>query len=226
MDETRSLRIAGWAGIVFSILSLIVIPLACVGTFPPALGANGAGFAAWYRDHKLGFLVGNFLGIAAFAPGFVQLAVLAARFRKAEGPDGWFAPLVLSTGTFAYAVFACSLAVFQALPFLVDPGTEDAALAMGTLGAVWFALDGLAALPFVLAVAWAAAATGALPAWVARVTWPLSALAVLMSVGSLTDTPEWLAAGGLATAIGFVGFFVWTFALAVLFLRIGPVKAA
>src|SRR4051812_39532502 len=147
MNDARAFRLAGWAGIVFSVLSLIVIPLAAAP--PPALGASGNTIMAWYTAHRTGFLIGNYLGIAAFFPGFVQLVALAARVRRREGADGWLASLVLTTGTFTYAIFACSLVVFQLLPFLVTPGLAEP---FGWFGALWFALDGLAALPLVLAV--------------------------------------------------------------------------
>ncbi len=217
MDDARSNRIAGWAGIVFSLLSLAVIPLALPP--PPALGAGGAAFAEWFVAHRLGFLVGNFLGVAAFFPGLVQLAVLAARVRRAEGEAGWLGSLVLVTGAFAYAVFACSLAVFQALPFVARPGLDGPMEAMGTLASVWFALDGLAALPFVLAVGWAVAATRIFPRWFVRASWAVALLALVMSLGALSAEPVWLAGGGPATGIGFVAFCAWTLALGILFLR-------
>ncbi|MFO0762568.1 MAG: hypothetical protein U0359_39375 [Byssovorax sp.] len=214
----RPLRLAGWAGIVFSILSLIVIPLVVTPMTPaPVLGSSGAEIAAWYTAHRMGFLVGNYLGIAAFVPGFVQLAVLAARVRKAEGEDGFLGALVLSTGIFAYTVFACSLVVFQVLPFLTDPAE---ARALGWLGSVWFSLDGLAALPFVLSVGWAVGRTGALPRWIAPASWAVAVVALVMSFGSLTMAPGWLAGGGLATFAGFFLFFVWTGALGAAMLRI------
>jgi hypothetical protein len=217
--KERSDRIAGWAGIVFSVLSLAVIPLALPP--PPALGTGGAGFAEWFGTHRVGFLVGNYLGVGAFLPGFVQLAALAARVRRAEGEGGWLASLVLGTGTFAYAVFGCSLMVFQTLPFLTQPRLEAPMEAMGTFGAVWFALDGLAAFPFVVAVGWAASATRVLPRWFSNTTWVVASLALVMSLGGLTAEPAWLAGGGPATGLGFVGFFVWTLLLGVVFLRRG-----
>lgn len=216
MTPTRTLRVAGWSGILFSILSLIVIPLVMTPT--PALGSTADAFATWYAAHRTGFLVGNYLGIAAFVPGFVQLAVLAARIRAREGADGWFGPFVLATGTFTYAVFACSLIAFQALPFLIDPQSPDATLAVGVLGAVWFALDGLAAIAMIVAVAWAALATGVLPRWFAHLSWLVAALCLLMSLGALTEDPAWLAAGSTATFVGFIAFFTWTLVLGVIFL--------
>jgi hypothetical protein len=217
IEPPRAFRLGGWAGIVFSILSLIVIPLVAVPVAPlPALGAPGDSFVAWFQAHRTGFLVGNYLGIAAFIPGFLQLAVLGARVRNVEGPDGFLASLVLTTGTFTYAVFACSLALFQVLPFLVDP---QAAQALGWFASVWFALDGLAAMSLVLAVGWAALRTGVLPRWLVSTSWIVAAIALVMSLGSLTATPAWLAGGGPATFGGFIAFFLWTGALAVAMLR-------
>lgn len=220
MTDARALRIAGWNGIVFSILSLIVIPLTAGGSQQlPALGATGEQFAAWYAAHKMGFLVGNYLGIAAFIPGFVQLAVLAAAIRAKEDAKSFFGAFVLATGTFTYTVFACSLVAFQVLPFLIDPASPQAMLAMGTLGAIWFSLDGLAAVPMLLAVGWATLATGIFPRWFASFSWVTIAIAILMSIGSICDRPAWLAAGAQATLLGFFAFFVWTSVLSILMLR-------
>lgn len=224
MNETRSLRVAGVCGVVFSVLSLIVIPLVATpaAAAPPVLGATAEGFAGWYALHRTGFLIGNYLGVLAFAPGFVQLAVLAARIRAREGASGWLAPLVLASGTFAYAVLACSLIAFQAMPFLIDPAAPQATLAMGTLTAIWFSLDGLAGLPMIVAIGWATLATGALPRWFAHLSWAVAALALLMSIGGIVDQPAWLAGGSTATFLGFVAFFAWTLVLGVIFLRLDP----
>lgn len=218
LQDARALRIAGWAGIAFGLLSVVVVPMTAGTSPPPSLGGEGPAFAAWYRAHRVGFLVGNWLGIAAFIPGFVQLAVLAARLRAAPRGQGW-GGLVLATGTFTYSVFACSLIVFQALPFVVAPAHAEAAYVLGTLCSLWFSLDGLAAVPFVLAVGAAAAATGALPRSFVRASWATAVLAVVMSLGSLKASPAWLAAGGLLTFFGFGAFFAWTTWLAVVFLR-------
>jgi hypothetical protein len=221
VDDTRGMRLGGWAGILFSILSLIVLPLVAVPMAPPPplLGSDGPAVVAWFQAHRGGFLWGNYLGIAAFFPGFLQLVILAARVRRREGEGGWLGALVLTSGTFGYAVFACSLILFQVLPFLVDAA---AAQALGWLASVWFALDGLAALPLVLAVGWAVLRTGALPRWVAHASWAGAALSVVMSLGGLTATPAWLAGGGPATFAGFVGFFVWTAAIGVAMIRSKP----
>lgn len=215
MTTTNDSRLAGWAGIVFSILSLIVIPLTASPL--PVLGAAGADYARWHAAHRTGFLVGNFLGLAAFLPGLVQLAVLAAAIRRREGEGGWRAALVLASGVFTYAIFFCSLVVFEALPFLLAPRMLDSLEAMGTLGNVWFAVDGLAALPLVVAVAWAG--RGTLPGWLVTASWLVALLATIMSLGGITASPAWLAGGGVATFVGFTAFFSWTLAIGVVQLR-------
>jgi len=218
MNEDRSNRIAGWSGIVFSILSLAVLPVV-FSPAPPSVGAPGAEVAAWFEAHRVGFLIGNYLGILAFAPALVQLAVLAAWIRRAEGKDGWLASVVFGSGVFAFAVFACSLVVFQAMPFLVAPHLHLEAEAFGTFAAVWFSLDGLAALPFIVAVAWATHATKVLPRSFAIFSWVVALIAFVMSLGAFFDRPTTIAAGGLLTGVGFVTFFAWTFVLAIHQLR-------
>jgi hypothetical protein len=219
MDERRLQRIGGGCGIAFVVLSLAVVPFSVAPPPLPTIGASGADFAAWYAAHRVGFLVGNWLGVAAFVPGFVQLAVLAAAVRKREGETPFFSALVLGSGTFAYAVFCASLCAFQAMPFLVDPSRADAADALGTLTSAWFALDGLVGLPLVLALAWAGRATGTLPGPVVAAAAPVGVGLLVMSLGALTTTPAWLAAGGPATAGGFVLFFAWLLAVSIAQLR-------
>ena len=53
---------------------------------------------------------------------------------------------------------------------------------MGTLGAVWFSLDGLAAIPLLVAVGWAALATQVLPRWFANFSRVVVVLALVMRV--------------------------------------------
>jgi hypothetical protein len=220
MTTTNDSRLAGWSGIVFSLLSLIVIPLTASPL--PVLGAAGADYARWYTAHRNGFLVGNFLGLAAFLPGLVQLVVLAAAIRRREGDGGWLSTLVLSSGVFTYAIFFCSLVVFEALPFLLATRSIDSLEAMGTLGNVWFAVDGLAAVPLVVAISWAARRTGVLPSWFVAFGWVVALLASIMGLGGITASPAWLAGGGAATFAGFTAFFIWTLALGVIQLRQRP----
>lgn len=221
MDGPRLQRLGGMAGLAFVAASLAVGPLGVLPPPVPVLGASGAEFAAWYSAHRTAFLVVNWLGVAAFGPGLVQLAALVAAIRAREGASGFHSTLVASAGTLTYAVFCCSLIVFQVMPFLLAPHLGAAAEAFGDLTSVWFALDGLAALPMVLAVGAASRATGALPRWFEASCWPVSALLLLMSLGALSAVPGWFAAGGPLTLAGFGAFFAWALALAIAQLRAG-----
>jgi hypothetical protein len=90
---------------------------------------------------------------------------------------------------------------------------------MGSLAAVWFSLDGLGALPMIIAVAWATRATNVLPRWFVHFSAVVGVIAFAMSLGAFFAQPGFIAAGGLITGVGFVAFFAWTFVLAILFLR-------
>jgi hypothetical protein len=196
----------------------VVLPaVAPVG--PPTLGGDASAFVAWFSEHRRGFLWGNYFGIAAFFPGFIQLAVLGARVKRLDGPHGFLGSLVVSSGTFAYSVFACSLAVFQVLPFLAQPRLEGGMEAMGSLAQVWFALDGLVAAPLVLSVAWAALSVAVLPRWFAYFSLAIAGVVVVGSFGSMTTSPTWLAAGGALTGMAFVAIFSWTLVLSVVQLK-------
>lgn len=216
-DGPPGRRLAGVAGIVFAVLSLIVIPLS--PETPPPLGSSPAEIAGYYAAHRLPFLIGNYLGVAAFVPGFIQLAFLAALIRRAEGQDGWLSMLVLSSGTFVYGVGAAVLLVFQAVPFLIGPGREGALEAMASLANAGFALIFLAGLAFVLAVVWATLSTGALPRWFAYAGVLVAIVSLAQSAGAIVTEPRWLAGGGLATSLAFMAFFGWLFALGVIFVR-------
>jgi hypothetical protein len=167
-------------------------------------------------------LLGNYLGVAAFLPGFVELAIVARWIRRREGPDGWLASLVLATGTYGYADGTVVLVVFQVLPFL---GGNDGA-AMYGLANVGFALFPLMGLPFVVSIGWASLKTAVFPRWFGWASFASAPLAVGVSLGALMTEPRWLAAGGAATGAGFVGFFGWALVLAVLSWRYREPDAA
>jgi hypothetical protein len=210
-------RIAGLAGILFVVSSLIVIPLSPV--IPPPLGSSAAEISAYYAGHGIPFLIGNYLGVAAFLPGFVQLAFLTALVRRAEGGDGWLAPLVLGTGTFAYGFGAVALTLFQALPFVIAPGMEPAVHGVAGLANVGFALFFLPASAFAGSVAWAVLSTRVLGRWLGYAGAFVALVSFVASLGALTTTPRWLAGGGVASSLALVLFFVWLLALALTFLR-------
>jgi hypothetical protein len=229
-DGPPGRRLAGAAGIVFAVLSLAVIPLS--PEVPPPLGSGLPEIAAYYTAHRLPFMIGNALGVAAFLPGLVQLAFLAAAFRRAEGQDGWLWMLVLSSGAFTYAVATFVLIAFQTVPFLIRPGDtvpfmirpgDDGGLvAITFLANAGFSLVFLAGLAFILSVIWATLSTGVLPRWFAHAGVLVAISSLVQSAGAIVTEPRWLAGGGMATMVAFQAFFVWLFALGVIFLIRSP----
>ena len=213
--------LAGAAGILFSVLSLAVIPLSPEIGAP--IGSSADDLVGYYVRHRSGFLIGNYLGVAAFLPGFVQLAILSSWIRRQEEPDGWLSSLVLATGTFAYSVGACVLIVFQVLPFLMDGEARVGAPAVASLANVGFCLFLLAGMPFLASLGWATLATRVFPKWLGLTSVAMAIGGIAVSLGALTTQPRWLAAGGLATGIGFVGFFAVMSAFALMSLR--PVRS-
>jgi hypothetical protein len=223
-ELAKEARLAGAAGILFSVLSLIVVPLS--PELGPPLGATADEIAGYYVRHRSGFLVGNYLGIAAFLPGFVQLVIVSSWVRRREDRQAWLGTLVLTTGTFAYAVGAVVLIVFQAVPFLLQGEGRVSMLGVASLANVGFSLFCLAAMPFLASLGWATLATGVLPRWFGWTSLACALGAIGVSLGALVTEPRWLAAGGLATGLGFFGFFAWTFVLALLSFRGADDKAA
>jgi hypothetical protein len=219
-DRSSERRIAGGAGIVFALLSLIVVPLA--PEIGPPVGATADEIAGFFGRNRFGFLLGNYLGIAAFLPGFVQLVIVSTWVRRREDEHGWLGKLVLTTGTFAYAVGAVVLIVFQVVPFLLEGEGRVSLAGLGGLASVSFGLFLLTAMPLLASVGWATLATGVFPRWFGHVSLACALGATFVSLGSLTTQPWWFAAGGLATGIGFILFFTWTFVLAILCLRRAP----
>ena len=213
----RERRIAGAAGILFAALSLIVVPLS--PEIGPPLGANADEIAGYFLRHRAGFLLGNYLGIAAFLPGFIQLVIVSSWIRRREDPHAWQGHLVRATGTFAYAVGAVVLILFQVVPFLVEGEGRIGMLGLASLANVAFSLFVLAAMPLLASLGWATLVTGVFPRWFGYASLACALGAIFVSLGALMTEPRWLAAGGLATGVGFFGFFLWTFVLALLSFR-------
>jgi hypothetical protein len=215
MESSRDAKIAGWAGILFVLLSGVI---AVVSPFWPPLGATAAEVVAYYPAHRLPFLVGNYLAIAAVVPGFVELAYLTALFRRAEGEKGWLWILVLGTGVAAHALGSAVLITYQVVPFETGPGLEAVAKGLNDLAGAGFALFLLGLLAYVLAASWATYATRALPRWYGHLGIPVAILSLVASLGAIW-TPPGLAGGGLASCVAVSAFFGWCLVLAVLFLR-------
>jgi hypothetical protein len=208
------MRLAGWCGIAFVVLSGVIV---VVSPFWPPLGTSASEIVAYYRVHRMPFLWGNAIAIAAALPSFVQLAALVALFKRAEGDRGYAWIAVLCAAIFAHAVGVIALIAYQTVPFLLD--VPPVAKACSDFAGVAFGCFLIALAGYVGLTSWATWKTRALPGWYAWLGVPIAGASLIGSLGAIFDQPAWLAGGGLLTT-GIVGaFFAWCGVLAVLFLR-------
>ncbi len=210
-------RAAGVAAIAFALLSLAIFPAVAPDVLPP-LGASPASVSAYFASHRMPFLIGNYLGIAALVPGLVTLSYLCALFRRAEEPEGWSWLIVMSSGVLFFGVAAVDLIVFQVVPFLSTPGLEASARVASDIAEAAFALLMLPALAFTLSVAWSIHQTSALPRWIATSGVVTAILSLVASFGAIW-TPPWLVAGGPVTSLVLVVLAGWFVAIGVVLVR-------
>jgi hypothetical protein len=210
------MKIAGWAGVAFVVLSGVIVVLS---PFWPPLGASAAEVASYYRDHRMPFLVGNYLAIAAAVPSFLQLSALAMMIKRAEGEGGWLWIAVLGSVLLAHATGAMALTAYQTVPFELDAGQEAVAKGLSDFAGTSFATFLCVLSGFVAFNCWAIFKTGVLPRWYAWLGVPLAPMCLFASLGEIWSKPRWFAGGGLLTANVTGLFFVWCGVLAVLMLR-------
>ena len=210
------MRIPGWSGVAFVVLSCVIVVLS---PFWPPLGASTAEVVEYYRGHRMPFLVGNLIAIGAAVPSFAQIAALCMLFKRAEGDSGWLWMAVLGSAVLAHAVGALALVAYQVVPFELDAGNELLAKGFNDFAGVAFGCFLLVLSGFVGFSGWATLKTGALPRWFGLSAIPIALLCLHGSAGALTTEPRWLAGGGLYSATVTSLFFLWCAVLAVLFLR-------
>src|SRR5438105_12938327 len=135
MNNKTSARIAGISGILFVILSLAIL---AAGPPPPTLTSPAQEIVAYYPAYRLAFLIGNYLGVLAFVPGFVLMAYLTGLLKQAEGEAGWLWIIVLGSFLVTAAVSIADLILFQATAISADPGNEAVAKALSDLANLGF----------------------------------------------------------------------------------------
>jgi hypothetical protein len=210
------LRWAGLTGLAFVALSGVVL---FVAPFWPPAGASAQAVVDFYRAHRLPFLIGNGLALAAAVPSFVQLGALIVLIKKAEGERGWLWAATLVAVIVAHAVGAIALLAYQAVPFELGPGHENVAKGLSDLGGVAFAGFLFIVAGFVLLTSWATWTTRVLPRALGHAGVPVAALCIVASLGGVITEPTWLAGGGLFSCLAAGAFFAWCGALSFVFLR-------
>ena len=217
------MRVAGWCGVAFVVLSFVIVGLS---PFWPPAGACAAEVVAYYRDHRMPFLIGNLTAIAAAVPSFGQIGGLCLVIKRGEGDDGWLWIAVLGSALLAHAVGAVALVAYQTVPFQLDAGQEAVAKGLNDFAGITFASFLVLLSGFVGFSSWATFTTRALPRWFGMLGVVVAALCLLGCAGALTVDPRWLAGGGIFCASVTCLFFVWCAVLSVLFLRWPLPKAA
>jgi hypothetical protein len=210
------MRLAGWSGIAFVVLSGVIVVLS---PFWPPLGASTAEVVDYYRAHRMPFLVGNLIAIGAAVPSFAQIGALCLLIKKAEGEGGWLWIATFGSALLAHAIGALTLVAYQVVPFELDAGNELLAKGFNDLAGVAFASFLLVLTGFVGFASWGTLATRVLPRWFGVSGLVICLLCLLGSGGALVTEPKWFAGGGLYSANVTGLFFLWCGALAVLFLR-------
>ena len=211
------MRIAGWSGILFVVLSGAVLVLA---PFWPPVGASAESIVAFYAAHRSAFLFGNALAIAAAIPSFAQIAVLAMLIKRAEGPDGWRWLAVLAAAIVAHGVGAVALVAYQAVPFELGEGQLAIAKGLSDFGGLAFAATLLAMGGFAALTSWANSATRVLPGWVGAYGVIAAVVCVVCGgIGLMVSSVPLLAGGGLVEC-GALGLFCgWCLAISAVFLQ-------
>lgn len=207
------LRLAGWSGVLFVVLSCVI---AVVAPRWPPLGASPDAIAAYYGAHGDAFLWGNWLAAVPGAPAFLVLAVLVAQLRRAEGEGGWLWLAVLGAGLAVHADGLVVLGLFQTVPFVSD--AAGAGLAVSHLANAGFGFFLIALGALQLFTGWAGQATTALPRWLSLGSLAGAPVSFLASAGSVKPVGHF-AAGSLATIVAFLLFIAWNVGLAVWWLR-------
>ena len=217
------MRAAGWGGVLFVVLSGAIVVLS---PFWPPLGAPADVVVDYYREHRMPFLVGNYLAAAAAIPSFLQIGGLVMLIKRAEGERGWLWIAVLSSVVLAHAVGALALAAYQVVPFELGPGQEAVAKGFSDFAGVAFAFFMAVLSAFVALTSWAVLETRVLPRWYAFLGVPIAGACLAGSLGSIWSEPAWLAGGGILDATATSAFFLWCLILALLFLRMPPGQPA
>lgn len=216
---------AAVCGLIFAAFSAAIFP-AAFPNFPPALGAAAADIAAYYASHGHAFRIANYIGVLAMPAGLVKITYLAEVFSSSGSSGRLPSRLVFGSGLFALAVGTGDLVAFQAVTFPSDPGFASATKAVSDLASAGFALFLVAQFTHVAAIAWAAAATGALPRWVSVTGAIVAAVSLAGSLGANFSHPTFFSGGGPMSGIALGVFLAWYSVLDLHFLRVRALEAA
>jgi hypothetical protein len=207
-------RWAAVAGLVFTALVLASFFMPDVPTSDSPAEDIGARLAEDSTAHRLSLLLGLLSDVAFL----VFLAGLWSRLRRAEGPAGMFAALVLTAGGAFVALMLISGGLHLALVQYASGGQHDPAVlpALADLNQ-WVGATILApSVAMFLGATMAILTTRALPPWLGWLAAATAVLQLIALAGVFQATIEGVVA--IAAFAGFLLFLVWVLATSIVLL--------
>jgi hypothetical protein len=186
-------RLAALAGVVAVALWVIGI-LIQESTDMPGDEPTGEQVLAWYSDEENAILAGGFVFMLGALFFLIFLGALRVRLRGAEGPIGFQTAIGYTAGLGAGFFLLMLPAADMAGALSNDELTGDAALAINSLGDMFFIGAELLGALMLVIVGLLFIQTGVLPAWVG---WASLVLALVMLIppigwaGLLLGFPLW-----------------------------------
>jgi hypothetical protein len=220
MSVELSRRMAGIAGIVFAVLSVLIV----IAPPIPTLTASGAEIVSYYANNQTGFLVGNYLGAVALLPAFVLVAYLTVQIRAGEPDGGILWVLVIVANATAFAAAMLVFVLLQAAAVVAPGASPQTAKAFSDAGNMAFGFFFLPQAAGVASVAWGFLVTATMVRWIAWLGLVVAVIQLVASLGTVVVTGP-LAAGGPVTLVAFVGFVIWFLLISVVLL-VRPAPAA
>jgi hypothetical protein len=214
IEPVRGRALAGVSGVVYVVLSIFMV-VTIQGEPLPTTGTSPQQVADFYARHRLGFLIGNYLGVLALAPSVPFMAYLTQVVRRREGEAGTAGLTFFGLGLLAHALGGTCLAMFQTLPLVESPALAKVVSDLANLA---FGLCFVLIAAFAASAAWAVLSTDALPRWAGWTVAALCPAALVASLGTIVTTGP-LAAGGPVMLAVFMAYLAWTLAVSVALLR-------
>lgn len=208
-------RLAGWSGIVFVILSLVIVvvvpPL-------PQLNSQEDVIIHYYQLHGERFLFANYLALLASVPSFVFFSQMVSLIKNSDN-GGWLWIAVLTTMILAHAIGTVDLVFFQVAAFEGSQGNLSSIKIFSDLAMIGFGFFFLIQSALIGYANWAMHKFKLCTPLQIKLGWLAALTSFLPSLGTIA--PEGIfSVGTPLTGIGFFIFFLWISVLSTAWIRI------
>ncbi len=216
MDSRNALRLAGLAGIVFVVVSLVatfIIPP------PPSADDSPQKFLDWFSDHRNLQLTAMVMNLLSVIPALVFAAGFWRILRRIDGDEGVLALAAIFGFILTGAMATLGAAWFGGLAFLSDGHGLEAQSAhdLSIIGGIFYQATYAPLLVMTGLSGYLFAMKGTLPRWVG---WIGLAAALLELIGlfAFADSGAFSPFGPFAL-LGFLGFTVYVLIVSIFMLR-------